>query len=392
MIDLCVIGAGPAGLMAAEVAADHELSVMVVDAKPSYGRKFLMAGKSGLNLTKDEEFETFIAAYDDAEYWLHPMLKAFGNTDVCEWSKTLGQDIFTGSSGRVFPKTMKASPILRAWLLRLSQKNVQFQTRWYWTGWDKNELMFNTANGLEKINARTTVLALGGASWPNLGSDGKWLGILSDEGVDIAPFKPANMGFAINWSEFMKAHFGSPVKTVVLSSGDTSVRADFVISSSGIEGSGVYSVSKNMRDGHSLIVDLLPDTSLEEIERRIKKLPKKSSRSTILRKALRFDATKAALFNEFAHRAKPASFAKIAKSLAIRHDGPRPTQEAISTAGGVLQKSVDKNLMLHCKPSVFCTGEMLNWEAPTGGYLITGCLATGHWAGLGVVQYLKNLR
>ena len=214
--------------------------------------------------------------------------------------------------------------------------------------------------------------------------------ILSDQDVDIEPIKPANMGFTIKWSKFMQPHFGRPIKTTVLTSGSITTRTDFVISSKGVEGSGIYAVSKNMRNGYPLVVDLLPDTSLAEIEHRITKLPKKSSRSTILRKALRFDPAKAALFNEFAHRAKPASFAKIAKNLTIRHDGPRPIEEAISTAGGVAQKSVDQNLMLHSKPSVFCAGEMLDWEAPTGGYLITGCLATGRWAGLGAAQYVKS--
>lgn len=388
MTDLCVIGAGPAGLMAAEVAADAGLSVLIADAKPSFGRKFLMAGKSGLNLTKDEPFADFTVAYGIAGNWLKPMLENFSNADVQTWATALGQEVFTGSSGQVFPKSMKASPLLRAWLLRLADKGVQFKTRWKWTGWSGSDLCFETPDGSETISPRACVLALGGASWPKLGSDGAWASILADAGINLSPFKPANMGFIIHWSDYMKPHFGAPVKTVMLTSGNTSHRGDFVLSSKGIEGSGIYAVSRNMREGANLFVDLLPDTDIKMLQDRINRLPKKASRSSAIRKALRLDPAKVTLLNEFARNVTLPNLAQAAKKLQIKHAGPRPIHEAISTAGGIPQTELTDQLMLQEKSGVFCAGEMLNWEAPTGGYLITGCLATGRQAGLGAVAYL----
>jgi uncharacterized flavoprotein (TIGR03862 family) len=390
MIDVCVIGAGPAGLMAAEVAADNGFSVLVIDAKPSFGRKFLMAGKSGLNLTKNEPFDDFMTAFGSSESWLMPMLSDFSNDDVISWAKALGQEVFTGTSSRVFPISMKASPLLRAWLFRLANKGVQFNTRWRWLGWEGLGLRFQTSDGIQIIEACTSVLALGGASWPSLGSDGAWAGLLTNDGINLTPFKPANMGFVVPWSDYMKPYFGRPVKTVSLTAGETTVRGDFVISSKGVEGSAIYAVSQNMREGAELIVDLLPDTHIDALQERINRLPKKSSRSSILRKALRLDPTKAALFNEFNLNVAASDIARAAKTLPIKHLGPRPIAEAISTAGGVPQSELTEHLMLHKKPSVFCAGEMLEWEAPTGGYLITGCLATGMRAGKGAVAYLRN--
>ncbi len=388
MTDLCVIGSGPAGLMAAEVVADAGFSVLVVDAKPSFGRKFLMAGKSGLNLTKDEPFAEFTHAYGPSQSWLLPMLKAFGNKDVSTWAHALGQEIFTGSSARVFPKAMKASPLLRAWLLRLANKGVQFKTRWRWTGWHENALGFDTPDGPETISPKATVLALGGASWPKLGSDGAWADILAKKGIDIAPFKPANMGFTLPWSDHMHPHFGSPVKTVQLTAGDRSLRGEFIISGKGIEGSGIYALSREMRDGALLVVDLLPDTDFETLQNRISHLPAKASRSTILRKALRLDPAKVALFNEFAKNLPRENIAATAKALQIPHTGPRPIAEAISTAGGISRDALTDQLMLHQLPGIFCAGEMLDWEAPTGGYLITACLATGVQAGKSAAKFL----
>ncbi len=389
MIDLCVIGAGPAGLMAAEVAADAGLSVVIADAKPSFGRKFLMAGKSGLNLTKDEPFAQFTAAFDEAENWMLPMLESFGNADVQTWACALGQDVFTGTSGRVFPKAMKASPLLREWLSRLLNKGIQFKTHWQWTGWNGSALTFQTPENAQTLTPRTCVLALGGASWPKLGSDGTWAEVLASEGITIQPFKPANMGFKITWSSHMTPHFGAPVKTVQLIVGKKSIRTDFIISSKGIEGSGIYALSKDMREGLKLVVDLLPDTKREILQDRIAHLPKKASRSSVLRKALRLGPAKAALFNEFARNIPLSEITKAVKALPIDHIGSRPIEEAISTAGGVSRDELTDRLMLHKKPGVFCVGEMLDWEAPTGGYLITGCLATGRWAGLGVIDYLS---
>ena len=388
MIDLCVIGAGPAGLMAAEVAADAGLSVLITDAKPSFGRKFLMAGKSGLNLTKDEPFSDFTSNYDEAETWLHPMLSDFTNADVCTWANDLGQEVFTGTSGRVFPRVMKASPLLRAWLLRLSNKGVQFQTRMRWLGWDQSTLIFETSAGQKNINARTTVLALGGASWPSLGSDGSWSDILVKYGISLNPFKPANMGFNLPWSKYMEPHFGAPIKTITLTAGSKNIRSNFVISSKGVEGSGIYAVSKYIREGALLTVDLLPDHSVNYLQERVSKFNKKASRSSILRKALHLDPQKAALINEFHTQAATEDLPKFIKSLHIPLTDPHPIAEAISTAGGIPQNELTDGLMLKAKPSVFCAGEMLDWEAPTGGYLITGCLATGLRAGRSAVNYL----
>ena len=390
MIDLCVIGAGPAGLMAAETAVDRGLSVVIVDAKPSFGRKFLMAGKSGLNLTKNEPFETFLHSYNDAAEWLSPMIKEFDNQAAMNWAKDLGQSIFTGSSNRVFPTNMKASPLLRAWLTRLANKGVKFNQGWHWLGWENEDPIFNTSEGKRFIKSHATVLALGGASWSRLGSDGEWANMFADHGILVTPFKPSNMGFSINWSKHMLPYFGSPLKSIRLTSGSFSTLGECVISSKGLEGSGVYAASKSMREGNPLMLDLLPDLDLTTLIRRFEKLPKKASRSTIVRKVLRLDKSKAAIFNEFSQGAQLKNIITIAKALFISHLGPRPIEEAISTAGGVPQLALDDHLMLKSKPGIFCAGEMLDWEAPTGGYLITGCLATGKWAGSGASDFILH--
>lgn len=388
MIDVCIIGAGPAGLMAASVIADAGYSVVITDAKPSVGRKFLMAGKSGLNLTKDEPHEQFCTQYDEAEPWLRPMLDAFGNKQVCDWATGLGQDVFTGSSRRVFPKTMKASPLLRAWLASLDTQNVTIKTRYRWLGWVGDALSFDTPDGPTSITPRATIMAMGGNSWSALGSNGEWADLLAQRGVALAPFKPSNMGFTVDWSDYMVPHFGKPIKSVALSAGSKSTHGDFVISKRGIEGSAVYALSKTLREGATLTVDLVPDVSSDILWDRLSRQKGKASRANILRKVLRLDSTKIALFNEFAGRSAINDLPIIAKSLEISPISPRPIDEAISTAGGVMHNAVDKNLMLKEIPSVFCAGEMLDWESPTGGYLITACLATGRWAGLSAVDYL----
>ncbi len=390
MIDLCVIGAGPAGLIAAETAVDRGLSVVIVDAKPSFGRKLLMAGKSGLNLTKDEAITDFMDAFGDSTEWLRPMIVDFDNQSVIKWAQELGQPVFTGSSKRVFPNTMKASPLLRAWLERLGDKGVAFHRGWRWTGWQGSALAFETSDGAKSIAAQSTILALGGASWARLGSDGHWADILRSHGVPLVDFEPANMGFNVNWSRFMTPHFGTPIKNTRFTAGSFSTLGECVVSSNGLEGSAIYAASRYMRSGSQLILDLLPDQTEEALTQRIAKMPIKASRATILRKALRLDGVKAALFNEFAKPATRATFSKIAKALPITHAGPRPIGEAISTAGGVPQIALNDRLMLNEIPSVFCAGEMLDWEAPTGGYLITGCLATGRHAGIGAAKYVAS--
>ena len=392
MFDVCIIGGGPAGLMAAETAADNGLSVVIIDAKPTYGRKFLMAGKSGLNITKDEAKSEFLNHYFNAKKWLAPIINNFDNEAVMKWAQDLDQEIFTGSSGRVFPKSMKASPLLRSWLIRLSNKGVTFYQNWKWVGWQGDVAAFETILGKKLVKSHTTILAMGGASWPHLGSDGLWADILKKNNVTITNFQPSNMGFKIKWSKYMKPFFGTPIKSVRITSGKFSTIGEFVISKKGIEGSGIYAASKFMRDGNNLIIDLLPDTEIETLNKRHKHLSPKVSRSTFNRKVLRLNNEKTAFFNEFSQHISTQDITHSAKSLLIPHEGPHPINEAISTAGGVSKSALNDNLMLKAKPSVFCAGEMLDWEAPTGGYLITACLATGKWAGLGAINYIKSLK
>ena len=385
-----VIGAGPAGLMAAEMLTDRGHKVILAEAKPSVGRKLQMAGKSGLNLTKDEDFETFINAYGDAKDWLLPMLAEFSNKDVVTWAQALNQEVFTGSTGRVFPKAMKASPLLRAWMLRLSDKGLIFKTKYRWTGFEGQAVQFETPNGPEVILADAVVLALGGASWARLGSDGAWAPILVKQDIEIAPFLPANVGFSVNWSQHMVPHFGQPVKSVALIAGQIRQRGEFIISSKGVEGSGIYAVSRALRDGAGLAIDLFPDLTLATIKTRLEKPQGKNSLANHLRKVLKFDTTRLALLQECARPLpkNPGLLAAILKSLPIPHNEPRPIDEAISTAGGVARSSVDDSLMLKALPGVFVAGEMLDWEAPTGGYLITACMATGRHAGLAAADFL----
>lgn len=378
MTDAVVIGAGPAGLMAAEELGKAGLSVLVADAMPSVGRKFLMAGKSGLNITKAEPKAAFAAAYGKPmPQALANALDIFGPDEVTAWAEGLGQPLFTGSTRRVFPKAMKASPLLRAWLARLNGLGVSLQTRWRWDGWQDGALVFRTPSDPVVLRPKVTVLALGGASWARLGANGHWATHLADY---VAPFAPANMGFVVNWSAHMMPHMGSPLKSVALTAGDTTTRGELVISQRGIEGGGVYMVSRVMREGAALYVDLLPDWSLEKLRNALDKPRGKASMTNHLRKVLRFSPVQTALLSEFG-RPFPTDLAPLIKALPIQYGGPRPMDEAISTAGGMRFDALTGDLMLKYRPGVFCAGEMLDWEAPTGGYLITGCLATGRAAG-----------
>ena len=387
-----VIGAGPAGLMAAEQLALAGLKVTVAEAKPTVGRKFLMAGKSGLNLTKDEPLETLLTAYAEAAPWLQPMIKAFDAQAIQDWARALDQPVFTGSTGRVFPKAMKASPLLRAWLVRLDQLGVQVSTRWRWTGWNGAAARFDTGDGSREITADVTVLALGGASWARLGSDGEWRGILAAQGVDIAPFAPANVGVQVAWSSHMAPVLGLPLKNVAFSAGAYTSRGEAIISKQGLEGGGIYSVSRGLREGQALTVDLFPDQTLEQLTTRLSRPRGKASLSNHLRKVLKPGAARMALLNECGRPlpTDPATLAALIKALPIVHTGLAPLDLAISTAGGVKRSALDEGLMLTAIPGVFCAGEMLDWEAPTGGYLLTACLATGRWAGQAGVHYLQG--
>ena len=379
-----MIGAGPSGLMAADILSAAGHSVLIADAMPSPARKFLMAGKSGLNLTKVGS--GFIDAYGDIPASMVAALGAFGPDQVIEWAKELGQEVFIGSTGRVFPVVMKASPLLRAWLNRLDAQNVTLKTRWRWTGWDGGGCLFETPDGAQSISADIVILAFGGASWARLGSDGRWADKFSEE---ITPFKPANMGFVVSWSDYMAPHFGAPVKGCTLVAGAHRSSGEFVISSRGIEGGGVYAISAPVRDGAPLSIDLLPSLSVDEIREKLSRKGKESL-SNVLRKTLRLDPVKIALLNEFG-RPYPSDLAHLIKELPVRHDGPRSLDEAISVAGGMRFDAVDDGFMMHRRQGVFCAGEMLDWEAPTGGYLITGCLATGRHAALAAIDYAAKL-
>lgn len=384
MTEALIIGAGPAGLMAAEELARAGRRVLVAEAKPSVARKLLMAGKSGLNLTKDEPFDRFLAAYGPAAETLAPMLRDFGPDDVKNWAVGLEQSLFTGSTGRVFPTAMKASPLLRAWLARLGAMGVDIRTRWHWRGWDGKAVLFETPEGAQRLVPQVTVLACGGASWARLGSDGVWAQYLTQ--AQIAPFQPANMGFIIPWSDHMRRHFGTPVKGVALHAGDATSRGEFVISAQGVEGGGIYAIARPLRDGAPLTIDLLPDQTLDQVCARLARPRGKASLANHLRKTLGLTPAKIALLMEFA-RPLPDDPAPLIKSLPVPHAGPRPMDQAISTAGGLRLDALGPDLMLRARPGTFAAGEMLDWEAPTGGYLLTACLATGRWAGRHAATY-----
>jgi uncharacterized flavoprotein (TIGR03862 family) len=377
-VDALVIGAGPAGLMACEELGRAGHNVLVADAMPSPARKFLMAGKSGLNLTKDEPFDAFLAKFSPLPEALHEALAGFGPQEMKAWSEGLGLPVFTGSTGRVFPKAMKASPLLRAWLARLNDYGVELRTRWNWTGFDGERARFETPSGPVLVNAKVIVLALGGASWARLGSTGMWSAYLPSKA--LAPFAAANAAAAADWSAHMQRHFGGAVKNVTLRCGPYRSQGEFVIVKNGLEGGGIYSVSRGLREGHALHIDLLPNLSEAQITAALMARKPKESVSNTLRKRLKLTPEKIALLQEVA-RPLPSDLAPILKNLEISDLQLRPMDEAISTAGGVRFDQLTSSLALKAQPNVYICGEMLDWEAPTGGYLLTACFATGRVAG-----------
>ena len=370
-----VIGAGPAGLMAAEVLAGAGVSVVVADQMPSPARKFLMAGKSGLNLTKEDDH--FDAGYGEVSPAFARALSEFGPREVVRWATGLGQEVFVGSTGRVFPVAMKASPLLRAWLGRLDGHGAQLRTRWRWEGWRDGRAVFDTPVGPQEIDADITILAMGGASWRRLGTDGEWAAQMPGS---VAPFQAANVGLRVDWSAQMARWQGQPLKGVAFYAGDVTSRGEAVITARGLEGGGIYSVSGAVRDGAALLVDLLPDVSYAVVTERLAQQGPKPSLATRLRKGLGLEGARAALLNEFG-RPFGADMAGTIKGLPVRHAGVLPLDEAISTAGGLRFDALD-GFRLTGEASVYAAGEMLDWEAPTGGWLITGCLATGRAAAL----------
>ncbi len=364
--------------MAADRLAAAGCKVTLAEKMPSPGRKFLMAGKSGLNLTKDEAEAEFLRAYAEAADWLRPMLAAFGPTQVQDWARGLGQDVFTGTTGRVFPVAMKASPLLRAWLRRLDGLGVDLRRRWRLVTLEGTVAVFDTPEGLRRAQADVVVLALGGASWARLGSDGAWAEWLPGN----APFQPANVGLRIDWSAHMPPFFGQPIKGAALQAGSYQTRGEFTLSASGLEGGGVYAISRGVREGHALVLDLFPDLTIEDLHARLARPRGKASLTNHLRKVLRLDGARRALVQEWLRPfPQDAALASALKAIPVPVAGLRPMDEAISTAGGVAARQVDAGLMLRDRPGVFVAGEMLDWEAPTGGYLLTACFATGLWAG-----------
>ena len=403
MTHTVIIGGGPAGLMAAEVLSQAGFAVDLYDAMPSVGRKFLMAGKGGLNLTHSEPLDAFLSRYGDRRREIEPWLRAFGPDDLRAWVKGLGVDTFVGSSGRVFPSEMKAAPLLRAWLHRLRAAGVRFHVRHRWLGWNaQGALRFDTPAGEVAQTAEITILALGGGSWAKLGSDGAWVPVLEQNGVTVAPLRPANCGFDCGWSEhFRTRHAGEPLKLVALAFAGETRRGECVVTETGVEGSLVYAFSARLRDAieadgaATLHLDLLPDRSAENVAAEVARPRGSRSLSSHLQSRLGLKGVKAALLRECLPAeilADPARLAAAIKALPIKLIAPRPLDEAISSAGGVAFSAFDDHLMLRARPGVFCAGEMLDWEAPTGGYLLTACFASGRAAGLGARDWLAPSR
>jgi uncharacterized flavoprotein (TIGR03862 family) len=402
-----IVGAGPAGLMAAEVLSGHGFAVDVYDAMPSAGRKFLLAGKGGMNITHSEPIESFLGRYGKRRDRIAPLLDAFGPQALREWIHGLGIDTFVGSSGRVFPTEMKAAPLLRAWLHRLRDAGVQFHMRHRWLGWDgepsQGWLRFSTPDGEQRVHADAVVLGLGGGSWSRLGSDGAWVPLLAAHGATIRPLRPANCGFDADWSEHFRTRYaGEPVKPVVATVIDADAHAhkrqgEFIVTDTGIEGGLVYAMSSYLREAIEatgearIMLDLAPGKTLERVIDEVSHPRGSRSMSSHLHSKVGIHGVKSGLLRELTSKEtfdNPLQLAHAIKSLELKLIAPRPIDEAISSAGGVAFEALDEHLMLRELPGVFCAGEMLDWEAPTGGYLLTACFASGRAAGHGALAWM----
>ena len=389
MCDVLIVGGGPAGLMAADYLSKLNYRITVVDQMPTMGRKFLMAGKSGLNLTKNEPFEKFLNNFPDRSPQLISALKNFTPNDVQTWATSLGINLFTGSTGRVFPTHMKASPLLRTWLSQLDKRGVTRRHKMTAISLNNMSLLFDTEKGQEQISAKAILFAMGGASWRRLGSDARWLNWLTN--VENEKFSASNVGLKINWSNHIDKYFGEPVKAVSLRSGRVQSQGEIVITQSGIEGGGIYSLSQAIRKGEEVFLDLLPNWSEKQLIDALKKPIRKASWSNYLRKVLNLNNVKQALLREFSSDCFSKKQLSVdLKLLRIKHEGLDSIDKAISTAGGVRFDQLDHNLMISKRPGIFFAGEMLNWDAPTGGYLITAALATGLWSAKGIEKLLSR--
>ncbi|BCK88196.1 hypothetical protein MIZ01_1997 [Sideroxyarcus emersonii] len=398
---IAIIGGGPAGLMAAEAISQGNVRVDIYDAMPSMGRKFLMAGKGGMNITHAEPFDAFLTRFGARRNDIEPLLLGFPPDALREWVHGLGIATFVGTSNRVFPVDMKAAPLLRAWLHRLRERGAGFHVRHRWNGWDaQGDLRFTTPEGERILHADALVLALGGGSWPQLGSDGAWVTLLAQHGIEIKPLRPANCGFDVVWSDFFRERFtGEPLKSIAATFGDLRKQGECVITEHGVEGSLIYALSAVLRDeiarhGQAVLhLDLLPDWPLQRVQKEVSHPRGSRSLSSHLHSRLGLKGVKASLLREALDADQmhdTALLARTIKSLPLRLTGTRPLSEAISTAGGVAFESLDERLMLTRLPGVFCAGEMLDWEAPTGGYLLSACFASGLAAGKGALDWLQH--
>ena len=400
-ISIAIVGGGPAGLMAAETAAAAGHRVTIYDRMPTLGRKLLMAGRGGLNLTHSEPLDAFLARYGRATDWLGPVIRHFPPEAVRAWGDGLGAETFVGSSGRIFPKAMKASPLLRAWLRRLASLGVEMHTRHRWTGFASDVgLLFDTPGGPVEVRADAVILALGGASWPRLGSDGSFAEILARDGITIAPLRPANMGYAVAWSETFRTRFaGAPLKRIRICHDGTWVRGEAMITACGIEGGAIYALADRLREtasagaGPTVLIDLRPDLATHELADRLARARAKESLANRLRKAGGLSPVAIGLLRETTPQLPahdPAALAALIKAVPLTLGAPFGLERAISTAGGVPREEVDGHLMLVKRPGVFLAGEMLDWEAPTGGYLLQACLSTGVAAAEGAIAWVAR--